>query len=293
MCTTPAPLSIPPSPGLRLFPWYDIYEKYIDLSMAGASAVQSHDVRSILRWLTIPFDNYEAQCRFGKDRERKSYGFVTQWDSVLLCRAFSLRDFRLRYAMLARRISGWVVEVYRSQKLGTIGLNYLGTLDNGNHSLPASNPTGQVVVLWAVRIATTMYRENGQRDKAISLLETVIHLFGPDVDLENAEIWFYYNEIVIELAHCCAEDGHQDEARDLLENKIEFPSSLRGSSHFEETTVRFFRRILRRSKEDALQFVRELENGRGGIRSRQEHHARLQEGSSQPEASEWGPFLTD
>lgn len=38
--------------------------------------------------------------------------------------------------------------------------------------------------------------------------------------------------------------------------------------------------------------IGELENGRGGTRSRQEHRALVQEGSSQSEALEWGPFLT-
>lgn len=223
--------------------------------------MQSNDVRSILRWLAVPFADYEAQC------------------VILLLR---------KYGDILE-----MIELYHLARLRSIGCKSIGMLDNGDHSLPVSDPMGQAVVLWAVRTAGTMYREIQQRDKAISLLETVIHLFGRDLHLENAETWYFYNRLLIELAHCCAEDGHHDEARDLLDNKIKFPSSLHCSRRFKEVDVGLFRCTLQHYRQDALQIVGELENGRGGTPSRQEHHTRLQEGSSQPEVLEWGPFLTD
>lgn len=135
--------------------------------MAGAPTVQSNDVRSILRWLTVPFNNYEEQCWLGKDRENKSYGFVTEQKSVLLCRTFLLRDFNLRCPMMARKTSNLFFVVYSSLTCRNIIFNYLDTLDNGHdHTLPASDPTGQVVVLWAARIAGTIYRESGRSERS-------------------------------------------------------------------------------------------------------------------------------
>ena len=262
--------------------------------MAGASTIQFNDVRSILRSLVITFHSYEAQRQF----EIGSYGIVSEdlpesYSLISPLTPLSL-DLYLRHAKSARVIHSGTFDTHHSQRvLGNVIYKNLSYLENCNYNLQAPHLREHVLVLWAVRIACTMYRETGRRDKAISLLETVLHLVEPDVDLERVEIWYYYNKMLIELAHCCAEDGHQDEARDLLENKIKFPSNLRCTSHFAKTIVRLFRCMLRKSREDALQVVGELENDRSGTCFRQEHHARLQEGSSEPEAVEWGPFLTD
>ena len=259
--------------------------------MAGAPTVQSNDVRSILRWLTVQFDDDKAQCQFSKDRESKSYGFATEQESVPSRRNLILLGEMLILTLCVRI---WKMnEIYRSRRRGTVASKCVGTLENGDHSLPASDPIGQLVVLWAVKIASTMCREHGQRDKAISLLETVRNLFGPNMDLKDATIRLFYNDVLIDLACCCAADGHHNEATDLLENKVEFPSSLRCRGRFQKELFGSLELMLQGSREHALHFVGELENGRGGTRSRQEHHGRLKERSSQPEVLEWGPFLTD
>ena len=264
-----------------------MYERYLDLSMAGASTIQSNDVRSILRWLIAPFDNYEAQCRSVKVWEITLWGPIPQHNQKGAFRTIH-GSISLIFHLLVPEIQAYRQKRPSQELLSLIVSNYLERLKDRSLSLSSFKTEGQHFVLWAVRIASIIRRMSGLRDEAFRLLETIIDLVKPDLDLENAETCFYYNEILIELAHCCAEDGHQDEARDLLQNKIKFPSNLRGS-----ILVYFYRLILRKSKEKALRFVRRLQNGRGGTRFRRERHVRLQEGSSQPEASEWGPFLTD
>ena len=271
-----------------------MYEKYLDLSMAGASTTQFSDVRSILRSLIAPFDNYEAQCRSVEVRNIQcireycqAWAFpITIWRHIPY-RPSVPRTRSYRIVRRARQIR------HPQEFLRFIVSEHLDGLKNRCISLSSVDAAAQRFVLWAVSLTSTIRTVSGLRDEAISLMETILPLVEQDFDLNDAETCFYYNEILIELAHCCAEDGHQDEAKDLLENEIKFPSSLRCGGHFGETTVGLYRRLLRRKREDALQFVRELQNGRGGTSLRQEHHARLQEGSSQPEVSEWGPFLTD
>lgn len=296
-CTTSAPLPLPPSPGLRPFPWYDMYEKYLNLSMAGASTIQSNDVRSILRSLIVPFDNYEAQCRSIEVRGRKSCQPVRkhyqEWGSpitllrLILYSRPSIRRVRAyRTDCKARQFR------HPQELLRFIISNHLDGLENRCVSLSSVDAEGQQFVLWAVIKASTFHRVSGLRDEAVSLMETIIPLVEQDLDLKDSEMWWYYTILLIELAYCYAEGGHYIQARDILENKVKFPSKLRGSSHLEEI-VSLRRRLLRKSREDALQWFGELENGRGGTCFKRKSHARLQEGSSQPEASEWGPFLTD
>ena len=263
--------------------------------MAGASTTQFSDVRSILRSLIAPFDNYEAQCRSVEVRNIQYIRECCQawaltieiWRLTLYARPSVPRTRSYRMVRRARQI------LHPQELLRFIVSEHLDGLKNRCISLSSVDATAQRFVLWAVSLTSTIRTVSGLRDEAISLMETILPLVEQDFDLNDAETWFYYNEILIELALCCAEDGHQDEAKDLLENKIKFPSSLRCGSRFGETTFRLYRRLLRKKREDALQFVRDLQNGLGGRSLRQEHHARLQEGSSQPEASEWGPFLTD
>ena len=254
--------------------------------MASASTMQFSDVRSILRWLAVQFPDYKLQCVLLLLRAHGEILKMAEFSQEMI--ELSQKMIELFQEMI--ELSQVMIELYL---LASIGCKSIGMLDNGDHSLPVSDPIGQAVALWVVRIVGTMYRETQQCDKAISLLETVIHLFGRDLHLENAETWYFYNRLLIELAHCCAEDGHHDEARDLLDNKIKFPSNLRCSRRFKEVGVGLFRCTLQQHRQDALQVVEELENVRGGTRSSQKHHARLQEGSSQPEVSAWDPFLTD
>ena len=141
-----------------------------------------------------------------------------------------------------------------------------------------------------------MYRASGRHGEAIALLETIIHIVEQDLDLRNAIIWQFYNEMLVDLALCYAEEGHRDEARYVLNKQLKVPPN------FEETIAnmhrnRFFREFFvtlklcwGKSREKALRVVGGLENGRADT---QEHHTRLQEGSCQQGISEWGPFLTD
>ena len=277
-----------------------MYEKYLDLSMAGASTIKPDDVRSILRSFIIQFHDYEAPCRFRNVPDRMSYERLDRpcrkWDMQLRRLNYFVVDSGLMFAMSALKIPHTVFEMYHSQRLlGSIISKYLDRLDNRSYSLPSLDRSEQRLVLWAVGVAGTMYRANGRRGEAMSLLEIVIHLVEQHLDLQDAVIWFFYNEMLIELAHCCAEDGHWDEARQLL-NKL-----LKQPSNFEEyianmRRTRFWfpvtlsKRRLRNRREEALQLVGQLENGHTDT---QEHHTRFQEGSCLQGTSEWGPFLTD
>ena len=265
--------------------------------MAGASTIQSNDVRSILRSLIVPFDNYEAQCRSVEVRDIKSCQLVrdryqewtptTLWKLILYAQPANRGMQAYRMDCRARQIR------HPQELLRFIVSNHLDGLKNRCTSLSPVDAEGQHFVLWAVSITSAIRKVSGLRDEAISLMETIIPLVEQDLDLKDAEMWWYYTRLLMELAYCYAENGHHDQARDLLENKVKFPSNLHCSSYPDETTVGLRRRILRGSREDALNLIGELENDRGGTRFKRERHARLQEGSSQPEASEWGPFLTD
>ena len=185
-----------------------------------------------------------------------------------------------------------VFEMYYSQRLlGFIIRKYLDRLDNRNYSLPSLDPSGQLLVLWAVILAGTTYRVSGRPSEAISLLETVMHVVEQELDMKGAIIWICYHRMLIVLAHCCAEDGHHDEARHLLNNK-----TIMAERHFSPSSGPSSGILLcklRRSRRDALRLVRELENGRADTHFTKEHHAQPQVGSCQPGTSEWGPFLTD
>ena len=271
--------------------------------MTGASTIQPNDVRSLLRSFIVPFHEYEAQWRFRNVSDQIHYESLDlcwgKWDIDFISLNYLLVDHGLSLTMRARMTPDRVFEMYYSQRLlGFIIRKYLDRLDNRNYSLPSLDPSGQLLVLWAVRLAGTTYRVSGRRGEAISLLETVIHMVEQELDLKGAIIWFFYNKMLIELAHCCAEDGHRDEARHLLNNKIIVPSRFermadRRFSPFSGPLTGMFLCKLRRSRREALQLVRELKNGRVGTHITQKHHARPQVGSCQPGTSEWGPFLTD
>ena len=280
-----------------------MYEEYLDLSMTGASTIQPNDVRSLLRSFVVPFNDYEAQCRFRNDLDKMQFESVDRhWRKCVL--DYLVIGACLGLAMSFSKFfnrSDRFFETYHSQRLlGFIVSKYLDRLDDRSYSLPSLDPPEQLLVLSAVRIAGTMYRVSGRRGEAISLLETVIHLVEQDLDLKNAIIWFLYNEMLLELAHCCAEEGHRDEAIHVLTKPLivvpnveETIANMRRSRHFGVVYLTFLKRGLRNYREDALQFVGRLKDGRADTHSTQEHHARLQEGSCQPEISDWGPFLTD
>ncbi len=273
--------------------------------MTGASTIQPNDVRSLLHSLIVPFHDYEAQCRFRNGLNKMQYESVDRhWRT--LASGVNFLDYlmvgvRLGLAMSIPKNPDRVFETYLSQRLlRFIVSKYLDRLDDRSYSLPSLDPPEQLLVLWAVRIAVIIYRVNGRRGEAISLLETIIHLVEQDLDLKNAIIWFLYNAMLLELAHCCAEEGNRDEAIHVLTKPLivvpnveETIANMRRSRHFGVVGLTFLKRGLRNYREDALQFVGRLKNGRADTHSTHEHHARLQEGSCQPEISDWGPFLTD
>ena len=272
--------------------------------MAGASTIRSNDVRSILRSLVVPFHDYETQCWHGNIQTNTVYKFKhwhsRVWTIDVLSLDRCLVDCYLATAMSAPRTHAKVLEMDRLQKtLGFIVREYLDHLDNRSCSLPSLNLAGQLLVLWAAGIAGTIYRLNGRRGEATSLLETIMELVEKDLDLNDTLIGLFYSVMLVELAHCCAEDGDRDKARHLLNNELKVPSTfdtltnmplIRSSGMFLVTPLK---RRLRRSMRNVLQFIEGLEESPADTHSTQEHHVRLQEGSCQPGISEWGPFLTD
>ena len=286
ICTTPAP--IPPSPDPRLFDWYDTFQEYLDFSLAGAPTIKSNDVQSILRSLVVPLPNYEDECRSLSDWPMEtSYGIFT-WALQTKSVIYSLVIMGLGGipgSLTTRAEAFTASDVYRLQKfLRYVVDKLLDRLGNHTYSLPSLNSSGKFHVLWAARIAGTIYRLSGRRGEAIRLLETMTHA------------WVLYREMLIELAYCCAEDGHGREARHLLNNKLDWPFNLirkKTKPAFGPFSVETLEKKLQDCKNRALQLVEQLEKGRAGTHFTHEHHAQLQEGSSQPGTSEWGPFLTD
>ena len=282
-----------------------MYEKYLNLSMTGASTIQPNDVRSLLGPCVVPFNDYEAQYQFRNGLNEMQYGSVDRHcrksDMHLIILNYIRSDVGLGLATRALKIPDRVIEMHHSQRLlGFIISKYLDRLDNRRYSLLLLHLSGQLLVLWAVRIAGTMYRVSGRRGEAITLLETVIHVVQQELDLKDAIIRFFYNRLLIELAHCCAEDGHRDEPSHLLHTKIIVPSAFNLIAHMQRCNrpfglidVNILKRRLRRSMRDVLKLVGRLENGRADTHVTQEHHERLQGGSCEPGTSEWGPFLTD
>ena len=259
--------------------------------MTGASTIQPNDMRSILLSFVFPFHDYEAHCWLKNIRNKMQYEIL---DRYWRKRGFLLNPLMyLIFAMRALEIPDRVFETHHLKRLlGFIISMYLERLDHRNYSLPSLDPSGQLFVLCAVTIAGTMYRVSGRRSEAITLLETIIHIVEQDLDLRNAIIWFFYNEMLIELAHCCAEDGHRDEARHLLNKQLKMrPSSeetiadTRLCLHFRDIYDIILERRLRKGREKALRLVGQLDNGHT--------NTRLQEGSCLQGTSEWGPFLTD
>lgn len=293
-----------PSPNLRLFDWYEIFEQYLDSSLAGASTVQSNDVRSILRSLVVPFHDHESQCWLGDTQISTVYKFKhwhsRVWTIDLLSLDRCLVDCYLATAISAPKADVRVSEMDRLHKtLGFIISEYLDHLDNQSCSLPSLDLAGQLLVLWAAGIAGTIYRLSGRRGEATSLLETVIHLVEQDLDLEDNLIGLFYSTMLVELAHCCAEDGHRDKARHLLKHDLRVPSDfdamtdmplIRSSGMFIVTPLK---RRLRKSMRDLLQFIEGLEEGSANTGSTKKRPVRLQEGSCLPGTPEWGPFLTE
>ena len=298
ICTTPAP--IPPSPDPRLFDWYDTFQKYLDFSLAGAPTIQSNDVQSILRSLVVPLPNYEDECRSLSDWPMETSYAIFRW-------ALQTKNFlNLLVIVGLGRVPGFLTTraeaftasgVYRLQKfLRYVVDKFLDRLGNHTYSLPSLDSSEKFRVLWVARIAGTIYRLSGRRGEAIRLLETIIPLVIQHLDLKETYVWLIYNEMLIELAYCCAEDGHGREARHLLNNKLDWPCNLNRRATktvLGRLSVESLREKLQDCKECALQLVGQLEKDRVGTHSMHEHHAQLQEGSSQPETSEWGPFLTD
>ena len=267
--------------------------------MAGASTIEPDDVRSLLHSLIVPCHDYESQCwvtnvldKISLDLhspEPSSIVIPMDWlkDEILLSFA-DVRDLKVPYR---------VFEMYYLQRLiGSIISKCLDRLANRSCSLLLLDPLGHHLVLWAVRLASTIYRASGRRGKAMSLLEIFIHLLEQDLDLQDAINWWNHNEMLIELAHCCAEDGHWDEARRLLNTqfkkapKSEETMAYMCRSRPSGEVFDILERRLLHSGGEALQFIGGLENG---CADTQEHQTRLQEGSCQQGISEWGPFLTD
>ena len=293
-----------PSPNLRLFHWYKTFEEYLDSSMAGASAMQSNDVRSILRSLVVPSHDYETQCWLGDTQVNTVYKFKhwhsRVWTIDLLSSDRCLVDCYLATAISAPKTDIKVSEMDRLHKtLGFIISEYLDHLDNRSCGLPSLNLAGQLLVLWAAGIAGTIYRLSGRRGEATSLLETVIHLVEQDLDLEDTLIGLFYSTMLVELAHCCAEGGHPNKARHLLKYDLKVPSDfdaltdmplIRSSGMF---IVYPLKRRLRRSMRDCLKFIEGLEQGSADTGSTSKRHVRLQEGPCRSRTPEWGPFLTE
>ena len=310
-----------------------MYEKYLDLSMAGSSTIQSDDVQSILRSLVIPFPNYEDECRSLIWAMKKSCGIVTQdfraWDSVESYWALSGVDASLECAMRALNIHDRVFKMYQLQKLlGTIISKSLHRLKNHSHSLSSLDALEQLVDLYAIRIASTMYRASGRRGEAISLLETVIHSVKQALALKNEVIRTCYYDMLTELAFCCAEEGHCDEwirvlQKQQLPNLTELSKANLNLSregrmvyfiHVDcskrralENDFRRMRELLRDTDRRVREFIRDNDRrmrellrefddilAKTDILAKiQERHTRLQEGSWQQETSARDPFLTD
>ena len=272
--------------------------------MAGASALQSNDVRSILRSLVVPAHNYETQCWLGNTQfntvDKFKHWHSRVWFIDLLSSDRCLVYCYFYIAFGASKTDIKVSEMNLLHKtFGFISREYLEHLDNRIYSLPSLNLAGQLFVLWAVGTAGTIYRLSGRRGEAISLLETVIHLVEQDLDLQDTLIGLFYSTMLVELAHCCAEAGHLDKARHLLEYDLTRPSDfdtltdmplIRSLGMF---IVYLLKRRLRRSMRDCLQYIEGLEQGSADIDSTRSRHVRLQEGSSRSKTPEWGPFLTE
>ena len=305
VCTTPA--TIPTSPDLRPFPWYDIYEKYLDSSMAGPSTIQSNDVQSILRSLVIPFDNYEAQCPFQNVGDWIPYEIIKpdsrDWCTRIFFSHYTRRDWIVNNVKEAHNTHDRVFELYSLQKLLESAISKYDRLKNHSHSLSSLDRVVQLLVLWAVILAGNIYRLKGRRGEAINLLEIVIQLVEQHLDMTDSIILHFYTAMQIELAQCYAEDGHCDEARYLIVNKLKSPltSEVINSTHGSDSLgidlicIRGYIRFLglREIRRAAIRLAEPLDNCRADARPTQEHTTRLQEDSSQPTTSDWGPFLTD
>ena len=262
--------------------------------------MRSNDVQSILRSLIVPFHDYETYCWHGNLQINTVYNFkhrqLRVWTIDLLSLDRCLVDCYLGTAMSAPKTHVRALELDRLQKiLGFIIKEYLEHLDDRGCSLQSLNLAGQLLVLWAAGIAGTIYRLSGRRGEATNLLETIIHLAERDLDLDDTLIGLFYNTMLVELAHCCAEDGHRNKARHLLNDHLKVPSDFDTLTNMRllRFSVYPLTRRLQKSMRDVLQSIEGLEEGPSDTHSTQERHKRLRDGSYQPGASEWGPFLTE
>ena len=273
--------------------------------MAGSSTIQSNDVQSILRSLVISFPNYEDECRSLIWAMEKSCGIVIQdlraWDSLESYWALLTVDESLECAMSAPNIHDRAFKMYQPQKLlGSIISKNLHRLKNHGYSLSSLDAVEQLVVFYAVRMASTMYRVSGRRGEAISLLEKVIHSVKQTLGLKNEVIWLCYYDMLTELALCCAEEGHCDEWIHVLRMQ-QLPNSAElsianlklspdGRRVYFIHMLHSGGRALENNLKSMRELIREIDNT---LATTQERHTRLQEGSCQQGTSERDPFLTD